>query len=110
LDFIKPTIALIQLELAWMEIAIFSFGMLLVRRDIKQLTGWSLFCAFVLVEICINIELGTILQPGFSAPIQQTGFQLYGMLNLASKESLQNPVVQDRGMIKSRHETDYLRR
>jgi uncharacterized Zn finger protein len=26
------------------------------------------------------------------------------------KESLQNPVVQDRGMIKSRHETDYLRR
>jgi hypothetical protein len=24
------------------------------------------------------------------------------------KESLQNPVVQDRGMIKSRHETDYL--
>jgi hypothetical protein len=25
-----------------------------------------------------------------------------------AKESLQNPVVQDRGMIKSRYETDYL--
>jgi len=25
-----------------------------------------------------------------------------------SKESLQNPVVQNRGVIKSRHETDYL--
>jgi signal transduction histidine kinase len=67
-----------------MEVAIFSFGILLVRRDIKQLAGWSLFCAFVLLEICINIELGAILQPGFSAPTQQTGFHVYGVLNLAS--------------------------
>jgi len=28
--------------------------------------------------------------------------------NWVLRESLQNPVVQDRGMIKSRHETDYL--
>ena len=66
-----------------MEVAIFSFGMLLVRRDIKQLAGWYFFCAFVLLEIYINIELGTILQPGFSAPTQQTGFHVYGVLNLA---------------------------
>jgi hypothetical protein len=39
LDFIKPTIALIHFELAWMEVGIFAFGTLLVRRDIKQLAG-----------------------------------------------------------------------
>jgi hypothetical protein len=32
------------------------------------------------------------------------------VIDCLAKESLQNPVVQDRGMIKSRHETDYLRR
>jgi signal transduction histidine kinase len=84
LDFIKPTIALIQFELAWMEVAIFVFGILLVRRDIKQLAGWSLFCAFVFLEISTNIELGTVLQPGFPSANQQTGLHVYGVLNLAS--------------------------
>jgi signal transduction histidine kinase len=67
-----------------MEIAIFAFGMLLVRRDIKQLAGGSLFCTFVFLEIAANIELGAVLQSSFPSVHQQMGFHVYGILNLAS--------------------------
>ena len=84
LDVIKPTIAFVQFGLAGMEVAIFALGTLLVRRDIKQLTGWSLFCAYAFLEVCTNIELGAILQSGLSSENQQTGLHVYGVLNLAS--------------------------
>jgi len=84
LDFIKPTIALIQFELAWMEVGIFAFGTLLVRRDIKQLAGWSLFCAFAFVKFCSNIELGVALQSTQPSEIRQLDLHIYGVLNLVS--------------------------
>ena len=84
MDVIKPTIALVQFGLAGMEVAIFAFGTLLVRRDIKQLAGWSLFCAFAFLEVCTNIELGAALQSGLSSANRQTALHVYGLLNLAS--------------------------
>ena len=67
-----------------MEMAIVAFGILLVRRDIKQLAGGSLFCAFVFFEIIANIELGAVSQSGLPSAHQKIGFHVYGMLNLAS--------------------------
>ena len=84
MDVIKSTIAFVQFGLAGTEVAIFALGTLLVRRDIKQLTGWSLFCAFAFLEVCTNIALGAILQSGLSSEKQQTGLHVYGVLNLAS--------------------------
>ena len=51
----------------------------------------------------------TIIKNDFSAFVR-TFDDLEASADLIAlpKESLQNPVVQDRGMIKSRHETDYL--
>ena len=65
-----------------MEAGIFAFGTLLVRRDIKQLAGWSLFCAFAFVKFCSNIELGTALQSANASEIRQLEFHIYGILNL----------------------------
>jgi signal transduction histidine kinase len=84
LDVIKPTIALVHFGLAGIEVAIFAFGTLLVRRDIKQLAGWSFFCAFAFLEVCTNIELGAALQSGLSSANRQTALHVYGVLNLAS--------------------------
>jgi len=84
LDVIKPTFALLQFGLAGLEVAIFALGVRLVRRDIRQLTGWSLFCVFAFLDVCSNIELGAVLQSSLSSENQQTGFHVYGVLNLAS--------------------------
>ena len=67
-----------------MEVAIFVFGLLLVRRDIKQLAGWSLFCAFAFVKFCSNIELGMALQSAHPSEIRQLEFHIYGGLNLVA--------------------------
>ena len=84
LDVIKPTIVFVQFGLAALEMTIFAFGTLLVRRDIKQLAGWPLFCAFTFLELCANIELGAVLQSGLSPENRQTELHFYGLLNLAS--------------------------
>ena len=65
-----------------MEVGIFAFGTLLVRRDIKQLAGWSIFCAFAFVKFCSNIELGLALQSANPSEIRQLEFHIYGILNL----------------------------
>jgi len=85
LDVLKPTIVFVQFGLAGMEVVIFVFGTLLVRRDIKQLTGWSLFCAFAFFEICAAIELGAALPHNRPSEIQQPEFHVYGVLNLGKR-------------------------
>ena len=84
MDVLKPTIVFVQFGLAGMEVVIFAFGTLLVRRDIKQLAGWSLFCAFAFFELCAAIALGAALPHNRPSEIQQPEFHVYGVLNLAS--------------------------